>query len=93
MRIYSTIAIFIIFLNVVAFIAFGIDKRNARNGKWRIPEAILLVLAGLGGAIGAHIGMQVFNHKAHKPKFFVSVPLFLILHLGFALCVIIGRAQ
>ena len=32
-------------VNAVAFIVYGIDKYRARNGKWRIPEATLLMLA------------------------------------------------
>ena len=30
-------------VNAVAFIMYGIDKYRARNGKWRIPEATLLM--------------------------------------------------
>ena len=35
-------------VNVVAFIVYGIDKYRARNGKWRIPEATLLMLVVVG---------------------------------------------
>ena len=63
MKIYSIIATAIVLLNVAAFAAFGIDKWKARTGRWRIPEATLLALAGLGGAIGAYLGMQVLERK------------------------------
>ena len=93
MKIYSIIATAIVLLNVAAFAAFGIDKWKARTGRWRIPEATLLALAGLGGAIGAYLGMQVFHHKTQKPKFTIAVPLFIILHLGLVLWILIRRTQ
>jgi len=43
----------IIFINVLAFLAMGYDKFQAKRGGWRIPEANLLVLAALLGGVGA----------------------------------------
>ena len=50
-------------VNAVAFIVYGIDKYRARNGKWRIPEATLLMLAVVGGSVGAWLGMKAWHHK------------------------------
>lgn len=50
-------------VNLIAFFAYGIDKRRARRGKWRTPEALLLGLGFFGGALGALLGMSVFHHK------------------------------
>jgi Protein of unknown function (DUF1294) len=33
--------------NLVAYLAFSIDKRRAENGAWRIPERTLLTFAFL----------------------------------------------
>ena len=44
-------------------IVYGVDKWNAKQGKWRISETTLLMLAAVGGAIGALLGMQVWHHK------------------------------
>ena len=53
----ETMAKYIIYLllaiNVITFILYGIDKLKAKKGKWRIPEATLLLLAVMGGSIGA----------------------------------------
>ena len=42
-------------------------KSKAKQGSWRISEATLLLLAVIGGSIGALLGMQVWRHKTmHK---------------------------
>ncbi len=73
-------ALWLLTVNVVAFAAFGHDKRLARRGARRIPEFRLLLWAALGGALGAWLGMRVFHHKTQKPLFRLLVPLLLLLH-------------
>ena len=74
-------SIIVLIINIVAFAAFGIDKWKSKNGKWRIPEATLLLLAFLGGSVGSLAGMYLFHHKTKHKKFTVSVPIFLILQI------------
>jgi len=50
-------------INLVAFIMYGADKSQAKRGGWRVSERELLVLALIGGSLGALLGMQVFRHK------------------------------
>ena len=50
-------ALWLLFINIAAFITFGIDKWKAEQHMWRIPEATLLGLAAAGGSIGALAGM------------------------------------
>ena len=58
---------YLIVINIVTFLVYGIDKWKAKQGSWRISEAILLMLAVIGGTIGALLGMQVWRHKTmHK---------------------------
>ena len=58
---------YLIVINVVTFLVYGIDKWKAKQGSWRISEATLLILAVIGGSIGALLGMQVWHHKTmHK---------------------------
>ena len=78
------LAVYLILINLIAFIAYGADKRNAKKKQWRTPEATLLLLALLGGSLGAFAGMQVFRHKTNHLKFTLGVPLILIVHLGIA---------
>mgnify|MGYP004439879073 FL=1 len=68
-------------VNAVAFIVYGIDKYRARNGKWRIPEATLLMLAVVGGSVGAWLGMKAWHHKIRNRKFRYGVPAILLLQI------------
>ena len=68
-------------VNLAAFVLYGIDKYKARRGLWRIPESVLLFAASAGGSAGALLGMHVFRHKTKKPRFFIGVPVMLLLHL------------
>lgn len=70
---------YIIFINVLAFILFGRDKRKAVKHQWRISEACLLSVAALGGSLGAWAGMQFFRHKTRHRKFSLGVPLLILL--------------
>ena len=74
---------FLIYLiiNIIAFMAMYIDKRKAKYGKWRIPEQTLLILAIIGGSIGAIAGMYIFRHKTKKLRFSVGFPVILILQI------------
>lgn len=73
--------IYLIVINLIAFFAMYIDKRRAKYGKWRIKEHTLLIIALLGGSIGAIIGMYTFRHKTQKPRFFVGFPVILITEI------------
>ena len=55
--------------NLAAFACFGIDKKRARTGDWRIPESNLLGLALFGGIGGAYLGRWYFRHKTRKASF------------------------
>ncbi len=66
-------------VNVVTFVVYGVDKWKAKNGKWRIPEATLILLAAIGGAFGAKAAMTYFRHKTQHKKFTILVPLLLIV--------------
>ncbi len=72
----------LLLVNVLAFALYGIDKLKAKKGAWRIPESTLLLVAFLGGSLGALLGMELFRHKTKHAKFKVLVPLFLILHIA-----------
>jgi len=56
-------------VNVVAFLAFGWDKRRSVTRQSRLPERTLLTLALFGGAFGALLGQQIFRHKTRKQPF------------------------
>ncbi len=72
-------------INFTTWAAYGLDKGRAKSGKWRIPERTLLLLALIGGSLGALAGMIMFRHKTRKAKFFISVPVMFVVH-----CVIVA---
>ena len=76
------LAIYLLIVNLIAFVLYGVDKSRARREKWRIPEATLIGVAAAGGALGAFVGMKVWHHKTKKLKFTILVPLFLIVWLA-----------
>lgn len=78
------IPIYILILSVVAFFAYGLDKRKAIKNKWRIPEKFLLGICLLGGFVGGFAGMQVFRHKT-KHWYFHAVVIISLLLWGFIL--------
>ena len=51
------------------------DKRRARSGGRRVPEARLLLFALLGGAPGAYWAMRTVRHKTKHLRFRLLVPL------------------
>ena len=71
-------------INLLTFLLFGIDKWKAKRDRWRIPEATLLTLAVLGGSIGALLGMAVFHHKTKHKKFTIGIPLILLAQIALA---------
>ena len=72
---------YLIVINVVTFTVYGIDKLKAKQGSWRISEATLLILAVIGGSIGALLGMKVWRHKTQHKKFKYGLPLILIIQI------------
>lgn len=70
---------YLIAINFITFIVYGIDKYNAKKSKWRIPEATLLLIAVIGGSIGAWTGMNVWHHKTMHKNFKYGIPIILVL--------------
>ena len=69
-------------INVITFLIYGIDKWKAKKQKWRISESTLLMLAVIGGSVGAWIGMKTWHHKSLHKKFKYGIPFILTLQLA-----------
>ena len=85
------ILLYLIIINIVAFLLYGIDKRKAVRKKWRIPEFWLIALAVIGGPFGAFLGMLVFHHKTKKMKFRVTVPFFILIWITVIVLMVLFR--
>ena len=79
---HSYLAYYLLAINAVTVIVYGIDKYKAKKAKWRISEATLLLLAVLGGSIGAWIGMKVWHHKTMHKKFKYGIPAILLIQIA-----------
>ena len=79
---HSYLIYYLLAINAVAFIMYGIDKYKAKKAKWRISEATLLLLAVLGGSIGAWMGMKVWHHKTMHKKFKYGIPAILLIQIA-----------
>lgn len=60
------IAIYLIAVNIWAFLLYGADKRKAKKSKRRISERTLLSVAAIGGSIGAITGMRYLFYEYTK---------------------------
>jgi uncharacterized membrane protein YsdA (DUF1294 family) len=67
--------ILFIFINLVTFGIFGIDKLLARLNRNRISEKTLLTLAIAGGSVGALFAQKLFRHKTRKFQYRVWIIL------------------
>ena len=79
------IKIFLIYLlaiNGITFFTYGNDKWKAKRSKWRIPESTLLVMAVIGGSVGAWLGMKVWHHKTMHKKFKYGVPAIFFIQVA-----------
>ena len=72
---------YLLAVNIATFFLYGIDKYKAKKGKWRISEATLLLMAVIGGSIGAWAGMRLWHHKTMHKKFKYGIPIIIILQV------------
>ena len=73
--------VYLLLINALALALMLLDKHFARTHHRRIPERTLLLIAVLGGSLGALAGMYAFHHKTKHPKFYITLPVLLGVHL------------
>ena len=79
---------YLLAVNIATFLLYGIDKYKAKKSKWRISEATLLLMAVIGGSIGAWAGMRLWHHKTKHKKFKYGIPIIIILQVALAVYLI-----
>ena len=84
---------YLVVINLIAFVLYGIDKKRAIRNEHRIRESVLLWIARLGGAIGSWLGIKIFRHKTKHTKFRVIVPLWMIIWVVAIVLVIIKQSE
>ena len=78
---HNILTYYLLAINFITFIVYGIDKYKAKKAKWRIPEATLLLMAAIGGSIGAGLGMKVWHHNTLHKKFKYGILAILLLQI------------
>ncbi|MFD2627935.1 DUF1294 domain-containing protein [Oceanobacillus kapialis] len=76
------ILFYLLGVNVITFIIMGMDKQKARKEKYRIPERTFWLLAIVGGALGAIIGMQRYRHKTKHRAFMWGMPILFLVNVA-----------
>lgn len=83
---WGLLACWLVVINLITFLIFGLDKWKAKRKEKkdsvrRVPEKNLLLLAAVGGSVGALLGMKVFRHKTLHRAFKIGVPVILALQV------------
>ena len=91
MQFSHIVIIYLVLINLAAFVLMGLDKRKAKKNLWRIPEKTLFLSAILGGSAGAIAGMYVFHHKTRHWYFAIGMPLILVIPIGLGIWLIYLR--
>ena len=79
------VLLYLFLVNAAGLLFMLADKHRARKKQWRIPEATLMGIAAMGGSIGALLGMYAFRHKTRHPKFYIGIPVLLVMQLCLAI--------
>ena len=81
---------YLLAINIATFFLYGIDKYKAKKGRWRISEATLLLMAVIGGSIGAWGGMRIWHHKTMHKMFKYGIPVIIIFQVALAVYLLIN---
>jgi uncharacterized membrane protein YsdA (DUF1294 family) len=87
----TIIVFYLVILNVLTFLLYGIDKWKAKRSRWRIPESALLGMAAVGGSVGAWLGMRIWHHKTQHKKFRYGVPAILVAQIVMLVWIFLSR--
>lgn len=60
-------------MSIVTFALYVADKNKAKQGAWRIPERVLLLMSFFGGAIGGFGAMLLVRHKTRAEHWYFTV--------------------
>jgi uncharacterized membrane protein YsdA (DUF1294 family) len=80
-------------LGIASAVAYGWDKRMAKNNGWRVPESTLLFIDLAGGIIGGLLAQVGFHHKTSKPGFATATWIAVVVHAGIAGALLFGLLE
>ena len=81
--------IYLVIISVVTIIVAIWDKQSARKGGQRVSEAMLILLALLGGSVAELVVMKKIHHKTLHKKFMIGLPFIILLHIALVIVYIL----
>ena len=81
MGLLKLLLIWLIFINIITYIIYAIDKYKSMHHKWRITESTLILLALIGGSEVELIAMYTVRHKTKHNKFRIGLPVILAVQI------------
>lgn len=75
------VLVLLVITNLISFLMMWHDKRCARKGKWRVPEATLFIACACFGGIGGVLGMNILRHKTKHWYFKLFFPLMMVAQI------------
>ena len=82
-------ASYLLLLSVITFVAYGADKKKAKDHKYRTKEKTLLGLSFFGGAFGGYPAMLIFRHKTKAEHWYFTFVNLLGLAVHIALMILL----
>lgn len=89
----SLLLAYFLLVNLISFVLFGVDKKSAAAGSWRVPESNFFLLALIGGALGIYLGMRFFRHKTRIIKFSYGIPVLFLVNIAMVLVFIVKASH
>ena len=72
---------YIIVINIIGWVLPIVDKKRAKNNKWRIRESTLFVISAMGGSAAMLASMKKFRHKTKHKRFMIGIPLIIVVQI------------
>ena len=84
-ELWQLLGLYLLLINLCAFLGMGTDKNRAKKDRWRIPEKTLFLPVILGGGLGGILGMHMFHHKTRHWYFRYGFPAIFLIESAFLL--------
>ncbi len=78
----NPLLLYFIIISAISVVVTILDKVAAWRRALRVPEAVLLLLAALGGSVSMFITMLIIRHKTQHPKFMIGIPVIFVLQIA-----------
>lgn len=82
--------VYILVINLIAFLLTYYDKKASKIGLRRVKENTLMLVALLGGSAAMYISMKMIHHKTRVSLFMVGLPFIFVVEM--ILVIFIARA-